>query len=72
MIIEESVRFMLCEPIFFLQLFLCGTHGISEFLKSVGFVGLADKKSSEQDNRKLINLHNNGEDGKHAHGFADF
>jgi hypothetical protein len=20
----------------------------------------------------LINLHNNGEDGKHAHGFADF
>ena len=43
MIIEESVRFMLCEPIFFLQLFLCGIHGISEFLKSVGFVGLADK-----------------------------
>jgi hypothetical protein len=28
MIIEESVCFMSCEPIFFLQLFLCGTHGI--------------------------------------------
>jgi hypothetical protein len=27
MIIEEYVCFMLCEP-FFLQLFLCGTHGI--------------------------------------------
>ena len=25
-----------------------------------------DRKSSEQNNRKLINLH------KHAHGFADF
>ena len=28
MIFEESVCFMSCEPIFFLQLFLCGTHGI--------------------------------------------
>jgi hypothetical protein len=28
MIIEESVCFMSCEPIFFLQIFLCGTHGI--------------------------------------------
>ena len=28
MIIEEYVCFMSCEPIFFLQLFLCGTHGI--------------------------------------------
>ena len=28
MIIEESVCFMSSEPIFFLQLFLCGTHGI--------------------------------------------
>ena len=28
MIIEESVCFMSCEPICFLQLFLCGTHGI--------------------------------------------
>jgi hypothetical protein len=27
-IITESVCFMSCEPIFFLQLFLCGTHGI--------------------------------------------
>ena len=27
---------------------------------------------SEQNNRKLISLHNNGEDGKHAHGFTDF
>ena len=31
MIIEESVCFMLCEPIFLLQLFLCGTHGIYIF-----------------------------------------
>jgi hypothetical protein len=43
MIIVESVCFVSCEPIFFLQLFLCGTHGIY-----------------------------NGEDDKHAHGFADF
>jgi hypothetical protein len=27
---------------------------------------------SEQNNRKLISLHNNGEDDKHAHEFADF
>jgi hypothetical protein len=26
----------------------------------------------EQNTRKLISLHNNGEDNKHAHGFADF
>jgi hypothetical protein len=26
----------------------------------------------EQNNRKLINLHNNGEDDKYAHGLADF
>ena len=31
-----------------------------------------DRQSSEQNNRKLISLHNNGEDKKHAHGFADF
>ena len=31
-----------------------------------------DWQSSEQNNRKLISLHNNGEDDKHAHGFADF
>ena len=30
-----------------------------------------DRQSSEQNNRKLISLHNNGEDDKHAHGFAD-
>jgi hypothetical protein len=30
------------------------------------------RQSSEQNNRKLISLHNNGEDEKHAHGFADF
>ena len=28
MIIEEYVCFMSCEPIFVLQLFLCGNHGI--------------------------------------------
>ena len=31
-----------------------------------------DRQSLEQNNRKLISLHNNGEDEKHAHGFADF
>jgi hypothetical protein len=31
-----------------------------------------DRQSSEQNNRKLISLHNNGEDDEHAHGFADF
>jgi hypothetical protein len=31
-----------------------------------------DRQSSEQNNRKLISLHNNGEDEKHAHRFADF
>ena len=31
MIIEESVCFMSYEPIFVLQLFLCGTHGIYFF-----------------------------------------
>jgi hypothetical protein len=31
-----------------------------------------DRQSSEQNNRKLISLHNNGEDDKHAHRFADF
>ena len=30
-----------------------------------------DRQSSEQNNRKLINLHKNGKDEKHAHGFAD-
>jgi hypothetical protein len=34
MIIEESVCFMLCDPIFFVQLFLCGTHGIYIFFFS--------------------------------------
>ena len=31
-----------------------------------------DRQSSEQNNQKLISLHNNGEDEKHTHGFADF
>jgi len=31
-----------------------------------------DRKSLEQNNRKLISLRKNGEDDKHAHGFADF
>ena len=30
-----------------------------------------DRQSSKQSNRKLISLHNNGENDKHAHGFAD-
>jgi hypothetical protein len=31
-----------------------------------------DRQSSEQSNRKISSLHNNGENDKHAHGFADF
>jgi hypothetical protein len=31
-----------------------------------------DRQSLEQNNRKLISLHNNGEDDKHAHGLTDF
>jgi tRNA U38,U39,U40 pseudouridine synthase TruA len=31
-----------------------------------------DQQSSEQNNRKLISLNNNGEDDKHAHGFCRF
>ena len=36
------------------------------------FTRYNDRQSSEQKNRKLISLHNNGENEKHAHGFADF
>jgi hypothetical protein len=36
------------------------------------FTRYNDRQSSEQNNRKLISLHDNGEDEKHAHGFADF
>jgi hypothetical protein len=39
MIIEESVCFMLCEPIFFLQLFLCVTHGIYNLSEKVQILG---------------------------------
>ena len=38
MIIEESVCFMSCEPIFFLQLFLCGTHGIYIYFFSINWI----------------------------------
>jgi hypothetical protein len=31
-----------------------------------------DQQSSEQNNQKLISLHNNGKNGKHAHRFAYF
>ena len=31
-----------------------------------------DRQSSEQNNRKLISLYNNGEDEKHAYRFSDF
>jgi hypothetical protein len=41
---------------------------IEEFVCFMGH----DRQSSEQNNLKLISLHNNGEDDKHAHGFADF
>jgi hypothetical protein len=36
------------------------------------FTRYNDRQSYEQNNRTLISLHNNGEDEKHAHGFADF
>ena len=36
------------------------------------FTRYNDRQSSEQNNRKLISLHNNGENEKHTHGFADF
>jgi hypothetical protein len=36
------------------------------------FIVFKDRQSSEQNNRKLISLHNNGEDEKHAHRIADF
>ena len=39
MIIEESVCFMLCEPIFFLQLFLCGVV-LTEYIFSFFFYQL--------------------------------
>jgi hypothetical protein len=73
---------------FLVQLFLCGTHGIYFCLHPTFFSSPCqrqqhpllfifssqghDRQSSEQNNRKLISLHNNGEDDKHAHGFADF
>ena len=31
-----------------------------------------DRQSSKKNTRNLISLHNNGEDEKYAHGFADF
>jgi hypothetical protein len=37
MIIEESVGFMLCEPFFLVQLFLCGKHGIYFYLHPTFF-----------------------------------
>ena len=37
MIIGESVCFMSCEPFFWVQLFLCGTHGIYFYLHPTFF-----------------------------------
>ena len=51
---------------------------MTQDLKSFGEIiphthcSVDEKKILEQNNRKLISLHNNGEDDKHAHGFADF
>ena len=36
------------------------------------FSRVNDRQSSEQNNRKLISLHNNSENDKHGHGLADF
>jgi hypothetical protein len=38
----------------------------------IGHMRYNDRQSSEQNNRKLISLHDNGKDEKHADGFADF
>ena len=48
-------------------LFLIGNHRTKAF-----FTRYNDRQSSEQNNRRIISLHNNGDDEKHAHGFADF
>jgi hypothetical protein len=61
MIIEESVCFMSCEPIFVCNYsYVVHTEYIYIFFHQ------------QQNNRKLMSLHNNDEDDKHAHGFADF
>jgi hypothetical protein len=54
------------DCLFFLHEVMIGNHRTKTF--SQGY----DRQSSEHNNRKLISLHNNGEDDKHAHGFADF
>ena len=36
------------------------------------FTRYNDRQSSEQNIRKLISLHDNGKDDRHAHGFPDF
>ena len=61
---NEILKRKLNTPVY---LFLIGNHRTKLF-----FTRYNDRQSSEQNNRKLISLHNNGEDEKHAHGFADF
>jgi hypothetical protein len=51
--------------------YLFFTRSWSAIIGSKLFSRGYDRQSSEQNNRKLISLHNNGEDDKHAHGFAD-
>ena len=53
MIIEESVCFMSCKPIFFWQLFLCGTHGIYIFF----FINWALRMSDNLPERVQILCH---------------
>jgi len=66
---QECVRAYLSihDCLSFLHEVMIGNHRTKTFLH-----GSHDRQSSEQNNRKLISLHNNGEDDKHAHGFADF
>jgi len=51
----------------FLHEVMIGNHRIQNFSSRSH-----DRQLSEQNNQKLISLHNNGEDDKHAHRFADF
>ena len=65
---QECVRAYLSihECLSFLHEVMIGNHQTKIFLHG------HDLQSSEQNNRKLISLHNNGEECKHAHGFTDF
>ena len=66
---QECVRVYLTihDCLSFLHEVMVGNHRTKTFFHEV-MIGNHRKKN----NGKLISLHNNGEDDKHAHGFADF